>query len=321
MHERNLKQCLELGLELTKVNEIIEFKQSLWLKEYIDFNTQKRTHARNDFEKDLFKLMNNSVFGKTMENVRNHGRFEICTDGEVLRKWVRNPNFNGVIEINEDTLLVEKKLRKVTLNKPMYIGFSILDISKTLMYDFHYNFAKPNLPNVELCYMDTDSFIYDIPMSKDQVDKVLKDHEDGFDFSNYDKEHQNYSTRNKKVIGKMKDELGGVGMKEFVGLRSKMYSCQINDGNTIKKAKGIKKYVVKKQMKHEDYVKCLMEMRADAHIQRNIESHCHTIYTTERKKTSLNPFDDKRYILDDGFNTLPYGHYSLERRCEEENID
>ena len=265
IHERNLKQCIDLGLKVTKVHEIIEFKQSMWLKEYIDFNTQKRTHAENDFEKDFFKLMNNSVFGKTMENVRNHKKFEICTDGVVLRRWVRNPKFYGVIQINDDTLIVEKKKGKVILNKPIYIGFSILDVSKTLMYDFHYNFAKPNLPNVQLCYMDTDSFIYHIPMSKDQVNQVLKNHENEFDFSNYPKDHPNYSAKNKKVIGKMKDELGGVQMKEFIGLRSKMYSCQIYDGKTIKKAKGIKKNIVKKEIIHENYLQCLKEQRVFSH--------------------------------------------------------
>ena len=258
--------------------------------------------------------MNNSVFGKTMENVRNHRRFEICTDGIILRRWVRNPAFYGVIEITEDTLLIEKKIRKVKLNKPMYDGFSILDISKTLMYDFHYNFAKPNLPNVQLCYMDTDSFIYDIPMSQDQVTRVLKDHEDGFDFSNYPKDHPNYSVTNKKVIRKMKDELGGGKIKEFVGLRSKLYSLRTDDEHTIKRAKGIKKNVVQKKINHEDYLKCLKEQQEYLHPQCNIESHNHTIYTTERVKKSLSPFDDKRYILDNGFNTLPYGHYS-QGRC------
>lgn len=112
-----------------------------------------------------------------------------------------------------------KKKKAVTQKKPIYIGFSISDISKTLMYDFHYNFAKHNLPNVQLCYMDTDGFIYQIPMSQDDVNKVLKDHNEKFDFSNYDKEHSNYSSKNKKFIGKMNDELGGVLMEEFVGLR------------------------------------------------------------------------------------------------------
>eukprot|EP00794_Sanderia_malayensis_P013188 gene13188-biopygen10516 len=155
-----------------------------------------KRHAESTENNTLMYLDANNLYGWAMSQPMPYG------DGIVLRRWVRNPKFYGVIEINEDTLLVEKKIGKVKLNKPMYVGFSILDISKTLMYDFHYNFAKPNLPNVPLCYMDTDSFIYDIPMSQDQVNRVLKDHEDGFDFSNYDKEHPNYSVKNKKVIGK-----------------------------------------------------------------------------------------------------------------------
>ena len=151
-------------------------------------------------------------------------------------------------------------------------------------------------------------------MSKDQVNQVLKNHENEFDFSNYPKDHPNYSAKNKKVIGKMKDELGGVQMKEFIGLRSKMYSCQVYDGKTIKKAKGIKKNIVKKEIIHENYLQCLKEQRVFSHKQCNIESHTHTLYSTERRKISLCPFDDKRYILDNGFDTLPYGHYSLEKR-------
>ena len=311
IHEATLKQCLDLGLRVTKVHNIVEFKQSTWLKDYIDFNTQKRTNAKNDFEKDFFKLMNNAVFGKTMENVRNHSTYEICTGKEQLIRWVRNPIFYGVVEIDENTLIVVKKKKTITLRKPIYIGFSILDISKTLMYDFHYKFAKPNLPNAQLCYMDTDSFIYHIPMSQDAVNKVLKEHADKFDFSNYDKEHGNYSTENKKVIGKMKDELGGIAMEEFIGLRSKMYSCKIADGSGIKKAKGIKKNVVKREIVHENYIESLKEERIFKHQQRNIESHKHVVHSTERMKISLNPFDDKRYILNDGFNTLAHGHHTL----------
>ena len=166
-------------------------------------------------------------------------------------------------------------------------------------------------PKTQLCYMDTDSFIYHIPMSQDAVNKILKEHADKFDFSNYDKEHGNYSTENKKVIGKMKDELGGVAMEEFIGLRSKMYNCKIKDGAGIKKAKGIKKNVVKREIVHENYIESLKEERIFRHQQRNIESHKHVVHSTERMKISLNPFDDKRYILNDGFNTLAHGHHTL----------
>ena len=272
IHGDALRQCLDLGLVLTKVHNIVEFKQSTWLKDYIDFNTQKRTNAKNDFEKDFFKLMNNAVFGKTMENVRNHITYEICTDKEQLIRWVQNPIFYGVVEINENTLFVMKKKKTVTLRKPIYVGFSIQDIRKNLLYDFHYKFAKPNLPNTQLCYMDTDSFIYHIPMPQDAVNKILKEHADKFDFSNYDKEHENYSTENKKVVGKMKDELGGVAMEEFIGLRSKMYSCKIKDGVGIKKGKDIKKNVVKREIVHENYIESLKEERIFRHQQRNIES-------------------------------------------------
>eukprot|EP00794_Sanderia_malayensis_P000925 gene925-biopygen184 len=311
-HEKCLQQCLDLGLKLTKIHHVIEFNQSNWLKKYIDFNTIKRTNARNDFEKDLFKLMNNAVFGKTTENVRNHRKFDICTRGERLTEWVHSPQFYGVIEVNDDTLIVQGKLKTVHLNKSIYLGFSILDLSKEHMYDFHYNYVKHAFLNAKLCHMDTDSFIYDIPRPLEEVHQIMNESSHPFDFSNYSKEHPNCSTANKKVIGKMRDELEGKVMDEFIVLRPKMYSCKIVGGNSLKKAKGIKKHVVEKPINHQDYQQCLTMHQVFAHEQCNIIPKNQMTYSVRQKQTSLTPFDDKRYILEDGIHSLPYGHHRLQ---------
>ena len=160
-HINALKQALNHGLKLKKIHRVIEFNQEAWLKPYIHMNTELRKVAKNDFEKDLFKLMNNSVFGKTMENIRKH-RDKASNDRQ-KKKLVSEPNYHTINLISEDLSIIEMKKTKVKMNKPIYLGLSILEISKTLMYEFWYDYMKPKYANnVKLCYMDTDSFIMNI---------------------------------------------------------------------------------------------------------------------------------------------------------------
>ena len=160
-HINALKQALNHGLKLKKIHRVIEFNQEAWLKPYIHMNTELRKVAKNDFEKDLFKLMNNSVFGKTMENIRKH-RDKASNDRQ-KKKLVSEPNYHTINLISEDLSIIEMKKTKVKMNKPIYLGLSILEISKTLMYEFWYDYMKPKYANnVKLCYMDTDSFIMNV---------------------------------------------------------------------------------------------------------------------------------------------------------------
>ena len=135
VHIRALKQALNHGLTLKKVHRVIEFRQQAWLKPYIDMNTELRTEAKNDFEKDFLKLMNNSVFGKTVENVRNHRDIKIITTNRQRNKQASQPNFHTTKCISENLLIMEMKKTEVKMNKPIYLGQAILDISKTLMYE------------------------------------------------------------------------------------------------------------------------------------------------------------------------------------------
>ena len=142
---------------------MLEFDQKPWMKDYIDFNTNRRKEANNDFEKDFFKLMNNSVFGKTMENVRNRQNIKLVTDAKELIKYTSKPTFIGGKIFNEDLAAIHCIKEKIKLNKPVFVGFSILDISKTLMYDFHYKFIKTKYgSNAKLLFTDTDSLCYEI---------------------------------------------------------------------------------------------------------------------------------------------------------------
>ena len=163
VHIRALKQALNHGLKLKEVYRIIQFKQKAWLKPYIDMNTELRKKAQNEFEKNFFKLMNNSVFGKTMENVRKHRDIKLVTTDEKRNKLVSEPNYQTIKQFSENLLAIEMKKTKVKMNKPVYLGMSILDISKTLMSEFWYDYIKPKYGDrAEIFYMDTDSFIIHI---------------------------------------------------------------------------------------------------------------------------------------------------------------
>ena len=186
MHIKSLKQALNHGLKLKKTHRIIEFNQEAWLKSYMDMNTELRKLARNDFEKDLFKLMNNSVFGKTMENIRKHRDIKLVTTDKRRIKLVSEPNYHTINLIFEDLSIIEMKKTKVKMNKPIYLGLSILEISKTLMYEFWYNYMKPKYNNnVRLCYMDMDNFIMNIK-TNDFYKDISDDADNRFDTSNYE---------------------------------------------------------------------------------------------------------------------------------------
>ena len=207
-HINTLKQALNHGLKLKKIHRVIEFNQEAWLKPYIDMNTELRKLAKNDFEKDLFKLMNNSVFGKTMENIRKHRDIKLVTTDRKRSKLVSEPNYYTINLISEDLSIIEMKKTKVKMNKPIYLGLSILEISKTLMYEFWYDYMKPKYNDVKLCYMDTDSFIMNIK-TIDFYKDIANDVENRFDTSNYEVNKPLPTGKNKKIIGLMKDELGG----------------------------------------------------------------------------------------------------------------
>ena len=225
VHVKALKQALDHGLVLKKIHRVIEFKQSAWMKEYIDFNTRLRIAATNDFEKDFYKLMNNSVFRKTMENIRKHRDIKLVNNIVDYLKQVMTPNFKSGNLLGIDLMSCEMGKVKVKMNKPVYLGQAILDFSKTIMYEFHYDYTKKkyNEVNLKLLYMDTDSLVYNIK-TEDFYKDIAEDLETRFDTSGYELDKPLPIGKNKKVIGLMKDELDGKIMKEFISLRPKMYS-------------------------------------------------------------------------------------------------
>ena len=197
--------------------------------------------AKSDFEMNFYKLMNNSVFGKTIENLRNRVEVKIVRAWEAnkIRKLVSDPSFHSFGLFSHDMAGVHMNKKRLVLNKPVYTGMTILDTSKLLMYDFYYNHLKAIYgTKCELIYTDTDSLLMDI--QTEDVYEDMKQHSWQYDTSNYPKDHPLYDARNKKALGKMKDECGGEPIEEVVALRSKMYSI-MKAGSDIKKAKGVKK--------------------------------------------------------------------------------
>ena len=313
IHYKNLMQCLNLGMKLKKIHRGIKFVESAFMKSYIDMNTNLRTQAKNNFEKDFYKLMNNSVFGKTMENIRNRVDVKLVNTEEKFKKLVAKPNFKSRKIFSENLISVHMKKTSLTMNKPVYLGMCILELSKTIMFDFHYEYMKPKYGNnAKLLFTDTDSFLYEI-QTEDFYKDISRDVRDRFDTSEYPENHPSGIPTgiNKKVLGKFKDEVAGKIIKEFVGLRAKLYSFKMDDETENKRCKGVKKQVVKETITHEDYKTCLTTGKEILRKQNILRSYNHEVYTEEVNKIALSATDDKRYILNDGKDTLAWGHYKI----------
>ena len=313
LHYENLVLYLSLGMKLTKIHRALSFDQSQWLKPYADFNTQRRKEAKSrgdEFGVIFFKLMNNSVFGKTMENIRKRVDVRLVTSEKQMIKISSKPTFASSKIFNENLVAVRRVKERLLMNKPIYVGMSILDLSKCLMYDFHYDYVKARYgPKARLLFTDTDSLCYEVE-TKDVYEDFWSD-KHLFDFSGYDKDHKYWDDTNKKVIGKFKDETKGVPIVEFVGLRSKMYSFEKMGGKSVNRAKGVQKSVVSNGISHKDYRDTLLGGGQMRHEMTTIRSDRHRLWTCEVNKISLSCFDDKRYILPSGVDSYAYGHWRV----------
>ena len=315
---RMLRFAMEQGLQLKKIHRAVQFTQKDYMRPYIDMNSKLRAEAvraGNKFQKAYFKLLNNSVFGKTMENVRNRVEFEVITTEQRMESMLRNPRLKRTHIFNkpgDDSVVgAEVSNLKVTLDKPIYAGLQILNLSKIVMYDFHYNHVLKAYDHnkIKLLFTDTDSLCYEIETDDVYKDMAANKHLRGtFDFSNYPETHPLYSTQFEAIPGYFKDELEGSIMTEFIGLRSKMYSYMKMDGKFANTHKGIKDSA---NIQHDEYRKCLDEMK-NTYAQFNcLRSRNHQIIMSNISKKALCCFDDKTYILDDGVETLPWGHYKI----------
>ena len=306
VHYRNLRQYLEMGMRITAVHRGISFYQSSWMEPYIRKNTELRKTAANSFEKDFFKLMNNSVFGKTIENIRKRQNIILVDNRKKAAKLSSRPNFERATIFDRNLIAVHMKKTEVYFNKPVYVGQVILDLSKTLMFDFHYNYIRKKYKNnAELMFTDTDSLLYYIH-TDDFYKDISDDIKTKFDTSDYPSNHKSgiQTGVNKKVIGMFKDEVAGKQITHFVGLRPKLYSFKVEDGSLTKKCKGVKKNVVKNKIEFEDYVECLFSGERQMRNMKIIRSENHDIYSKEVNKVALSKEDDKRVVMEDKVNTM-----------------
>ena len=245
IHYGMLKVYVRHGMKLKQIHRVPFFKQNKWLEKYIDFNTQKRNQAVNDFEKHFCKLLNNAFYGKTMENVRNRCKIEIIKrdNHNKFLRWQRKLTFNGICKSFSNCDSYFEKEHEILMDKPIYLGFAILELSKLHMYETYYDTLQPYFgqENLQLHYMDCDSFILSIKSEK--ITKDLKNLEDIFDFSIIDENHELYSEKNKQVLGKFKIETPKIiFIDETIALRSKMYAFKCKDEiEDENKLKGISK--------------------------------------------------------------------------------
>src|SRR5438552_6544849 len=323
---------------LAKVNRVLQFNRLRWLKSCIDKNTELRNVATTDFEKDFFKLMNNSFYGKTIENVRNRVDIHLVNNAitikgeEKIIRYQSKPNFVRTVEFNENLKAVKLNKKTITFNKPIYVGVAVLELSKLHMYNFYYNVLKKKYgDNVEAVRMDTDSFFLNIK-TIDLWQDVKNDSEfnDWFDFSNAPKDHFMFNPNNKK-LGKFKNELVTKDIwdeiTEIIFIKSKVYSY-VSDYKIKMRNKGTSSAIMKTEITHDDYINCLYNNFNNYINYKNGNNYYRTndlnlyntyhriasekleIYVYENKKLTMSNQDDKRFISsEDGISTWPIGYF------------
>ncbi|KAE9521579.1 hypothetical protein AGLY_018043 [Aphis glycines] len=307
VHYSNLKQAIANGLVVDKVHRVLEFRQSPWLAPYIALNTEMRKRVTNEFEKKFFKAQNNSVFGNTMENVRNRFDMKLVSCPQKMRKLINRPTFKQCTIYSENLAAVSMHKKEIDFCKPIYIGFAVLERSKTLMYDYHYNVMKRHYGDkITLLYTDTGTFPLvssvdgrllqrlggqpelDEPVTchVQAIERLSEHVANRTDTSNLPPDHACYTSARKRIPGLFKDETGGRTMYEFVALRAKSYAYDIEHSTTIR-AKGIRGHVIRNHLTFDDYKRCLFaadndddvesderDDEFDAHMGKLIASSC-----------------------------------------------
>ena len=263
----------------------------------------KEKNAANSFEKDFFKLMNNSFVGKTMENLRKRISGKLVNKFKDYVRCISKPSFILQKNFNKHFVAIHEIKPVLIINKPIYVGFSILDLSKLLMYEFHCKYIKSKF-DAKLLFTDTNSLVYEIKTKN--VYEDFYQHKNLFDFSDYPLDSKFFDPANTKVIGKMKDEFKGKKINEFVRLKPKMYSLIAVDNEEVTKANG-----VNKKIRHKEFVDALFSKKVIRHNMKRIQSKLHKIGTYDICKISLSCFDDKIYVLDNGVTTLAYFHKDI----------
>lgn len=311
IHYRTLKQALQLGVILKAVHRVLSFNQSPWLKPYIELNTQLRNETTNDFHKGLFKLLINSIFGKTLENPEKRVDIKLLTHFERighrrgLQDYVSLPNFKSFTIFSENLAAVHMGRTSVFYNRPMFAGFSVLDISKIKMYEFFYGFLKKF--NVKTLYSDTDSIIFEV--ADTNFYQVIRNNPHHFDTSNYPLENIHNIVPSQSVVGRFKDEMKGETIKRFLGAGPKTYCIQLENNSVTKKAKGVARATIENFLTLNHFERVvrgeLDVVMANMYVFR---SRHHEMFIELVRKVALSAKDDKRYQIPNSRDSLAWGH-------------
>ena len=256
--------------------------------------------------KSLYKLMKNALYGKTMEHLRNRIDIRPVSNEKYYLRWRSKPIYMSQKIFDNDLVAIRKSKVTLTLNKPAYVGMCILDLRKVLMYKFHYDYIKIKYGNnSRLLFTDTDSLMHEI--KTDDVYEYFCLDKKMFIFRNYSTKSKYYDDSNKSVVGKMIDETGGVGIKEYFGLKPKMYSFLVDHSSESKKVKDVNKNAVGK-VTHSEYKDVLLNKKCLRHLKKRIQSKDHRIRNHKINKISFSCLDDKIYTLNNEYGRLALGH-------------
>jgi hypothetical protein len=326
LHALNLQLYLKLGMTLKKVHRVVKFDQKPFMKNWVDFCTAKRSQSKNEFTRNFWKLIVNSVYGKTIESVANRKQVKIIRDLKTLSFYITKPTYDCHIIINENLIVMILNPESVRVDKPYYIGFTILELAKNIMYDFFYNVLRPYFgeKGVSLLYTDTDSLAIQIKTCDLLTD--LKNLSSNMDFSNLNTLHPLFSPENKAQLFKFKEEFALRPISRFCALKSKVYSfesaCTHNigvgyngrclhcnnvcfTGKNFNRLKGVQKRTAK-DVHFSKYLSCLSEIKAHRERVTQIISNKQKLYTNVVSKIGLSSFCDKRFIFNCGIHSEPY---------------
>lgn len=321
---KNLRFYLRMGMKLTHIYKILEFKEAPLMRSYIDLNTQMRNKAESVAEKNQWKNANNSAYGKTFENQLNYSILKFISGEEAFNKAVKDPGFDGCVFASDNLMLGRMKYTSVDFNKPIYLGATITELAKLHMFEFYYDVLMDHFgqDNIKLCMTDTDSVLVEVQCEDiyEEIAKIQRKYDSPIDTSPLKPavvEKYGIIGEHNKEVGYFKPEADPIAIQEFVGLRPKVYSTrEMNTNDAHMRCKGTPKSSMEMFVRHQNYIECLFhDYQADRMRQRvdvsMIRSKDHHIYSIQTSKVSLSCNDSKRFILQDNIHSFAYGHYVI----------
>ena len=313
-HSLNLQFYLETGLKLRAVHRVLKFRQREIFAPYVQEMTRLRKNSQSKFQTNMWKRAVNTIFGKTLASERKHQNVKFGLTQSQVDRYLTSPSFENFKIIGEDLGLFFMKKAVIGVKKPFLIGFSILELSKLFMAKLYYEQLVPKLGNISVIFSDTDSFclkVYGLTR-----EEMLSKLEPLMDFSNYPTDSKYFNASRKSELGYVKDESGGVPIKEVISLRSKCYHITHRESELVKAtAKGVNKNA-QKNLTRADYLKCVYEPERVFVDLYNIRSKNQNMHTVKERKIALSSFDDKRLILECGVHTRALGNVKTSQACE-----